>query len=165
MKNTSSSSGFTLIELLVVIILVGILSAIALPTFLGQAAKGRQTEAKSTIGSVNLGQVAYRTENSKYAESMDELALGLPLNTNNYLYEIAGAESTATITAKSKDAAVKSYAGGVVTYQNVAGDSAIASIICESKVASVRTPPIPILDPAKNTAEDAAQCDPTQVQL
>lgn len=163
MKNTNS--GFTLIELLVVIILISILSAIALPTFLGQAAKGRQTEAKSTIGSVNLGQIAHRTENSKYAESMDELALGLPLDTNNYLYEVVGAESNATITAKSKDSAVKSYAGGVVSYQNVAGDSAIASIICEAKVANTRTPPIPILDASKTTAEDAAQCDPTQNKL
>ena len=52
--------GFTLVELMIVIVIVGILSAVALPNFLSQTSKAKATEAK-TLGASALkeAQVAW----------------------------------------------------------------------------------------------------------
>ena len=83
-----ANGGFTLIELLVVIIIIGILSAIALPSFLNQANKAKQSEAKTYIGSMNRAQQAYYMENGEFTDAIPELGLGIQSSTDNYSYTV-----------------------------------------------------------------------------
>lgn len=46
------SQGFTLVELMIVIVIVGVLSAVALPSFLSQQNKAKLTEATSKISAI-----------------------------------------------------------------------------------------------------------------
>jgi len=51
-QRNALSKGFTLVELMIVIVIVGILSAVALPNFLSQTDKAKITEAKTNISAI-----------------------------------------------------------------------------------------------------------------
>jgi type IV pilus assembly protein PilA len=118
LSKKKNNEGFTLIELLVVIIIIGILSAIALPSFLNQAAKAKQSEAKTYVGSVNRAQQSYRIENVSFAGDITSLQIGIPTLTDYYTYAIVPVtpnDTSTTFTAVARDAkSLKSFAGGVV---------------------------------------------------
>lgn len=127
--------GFTLIELLVVIIIIGILSAIALPSFLNQANKAKQSEAKQYIASINKGQQAYYVENSDFSSSIQALGIGIRTATQNYTYDVDVQDVNGEGAAQSWTAdganGLRAYAG--VVYLTAAGDALTsATILCES---------------------------------
>ena len=139
LNQRKTDEGFTLIELLVVIIIIGILSAIALPSFLNQAAKAKQSEAKQYVGATNRAQQAYRIENASFASNSTALNLGLPDSTANYSYVVNGGTDTASINAKALDAtSLKSFAGGL----SVLASGATGAVACQTTGVSAIPPAI-----------------------
>lgn len=59
-----NQEAFTLIELMIVVVIIGILAAIALPSYNSYIAKARSTEASLQIASIKIGQIASYEESS-----------------------------------------------------------------------------------------------------
>lgn len=68
------AKGFTLIELLVVVVIVGILSAVAIPTFLNQVRRARVAEAQSALTEVQRASEVYRLDVGLYPDDFAEIS-------------------------------------------------------------------------------------------
>jgi type IV pilus assembly protein PilE len=68
-----SQRGVTLMELLTVIAVIGILAAIAYPTYTEQARKGRRAAAKAMLHEVLQNSERFYAQNSRFTTSMTDL--------------------------------------------------------------------------------------------
>jgi len=65
-KRLEPKSGFSIIEMLIVLAVLGILTAIAVPAFLGQRTKAIRSEAIANLESLRLLEEQYFAENGCY---------------------------------------------------------------------------------------------------
>ena len=72
------NAGFTLIELLVVVLIIGILSAIALPQYEKAVEKSRLTEALGFFNTLYTAERAYQLANGVYTRNLDRLDITIP---------------------------------------------------------------------------------------
>ena len=98
--------GFTLIELLVVILIIGILAAVAIPTFLSQTKKATDSNVVAALGTLQTTEATYLSSNtSGYTTDPSALEAIEPTLSNavkNYSLTVTAASATGyTATAKS----------------------------------------------------------------
>jgi type IV pilus assembly protein PilA len=92
-NRAKDDQGFTLIELLVVILIIGILAAVAIPTFLNQRGKAYDANAQTVAKDAQIAEETFATgDNGQYATTAAQLtsidpslsgAAGATTNTNN----------------------------------------------------------------------------------
>src|SRR3954470_22035033 len=120
-------SGFTLIELLVVMLIIGILAAIALPSFFNQRDKANDAKAKETAHTAQVAMETYATDNGgSYVGATTALLNAIEPTLSGATYAVTGTGGTGTPTSNSYRITVTSSpatqtfavdnAAGVLTY-------------------------------------------------
>jgi prepilin-type N-terminal cleavage/methylation domain-containing protein len=135
LNQKKQDQGFTLIELLVVIIIIGILSAIALPSFLNQANKAKESEAKQYVGSMNRQQQAYFLEKGEFTTGFSTLGLGIATQTTNYTYDITSDQVNANvvnIADPENTTTLRAYVGAATIGSLDTGETTTLAVLCQS---------------------------------
>jgi type IV pilus assembly protein PilA len=94
-RRAQEEQGFTLIELLVVILIIGILAAIAIPSFLNQKTKANDAQAKEMARTAQTAMETYATDhNGSYGGVSKAVLQGIEPTLN----DSSGATFTTAVT-------------------------------------------------------------------
>ncbi|MFH1236725.1 MAG: prepilin-type N-terminal cleavage/methylation domain-containing protein [Parcubacteria group bacterium] len=110
-KSRSRQRGFTLIELMIVVVIIGILSALAIPRFMAASTESKQAEARQLLRQIYIAECAYWQEFQEYwgnGLSADRVnpdgfaRIGVQIPTSaRYTYTIVAGQGTFTATANA----------------------------------------------------------------
>ena len=119
-----NQSGMTLIELLIAMVIVGILSAIAIPSYKSYVVRANRTAAQAFMQDIASKEQQYLLDARTYTNSLNTLGLTVPSDVNtNYTFTIDPATATAfTITASPKSG-TQQVGDGNLTLDNLGNRS------------------------------------------
>ncbi len=103
--NNYRDAGFTLIELMITIVIVGILSAVAIPVYSDYVRRGKVPEATSALASMRIQMEQYYQDNRHYGNAPPACGVAAPTSQNfTYSCVLANTGQTYTVTASGSTA-------------------------------------------------------------
>ena len=111
--------GVTLMELMIVVVILGILTTVAYPSYRQYAARAKRTEAKAALLQIATMQERFYLQNNSYTTDMT--SLGFPVGTdfetdsNSYIINVTAA-GPATFSATAVYQNVDAEAGKCATF-------------------------------------------------
>ena len=135
--------------------IVLILGSITLPSFLNQANKAKQSEAKQYVASMNRGQQAVFAEKTSFASKIPDLGLGIKSETDNYKYQIPQKSNNSVVVAvaEPKKSGLKGYVGIVASEKD-----STSALFCEESQASTSFPDLSTIVNQKSPGNNVVQC-------
>ncbi|UVE18493.1 prepilin-type N-terminal cleavage/methylation domain-containing protein [Pseudomonas sp. LS44] len=100
----NSTRGFTLIEMMITVAIIGILAAIAYPSYQEYVLRGNRTEGQALLNDAAARQERYYAQNNTYADTTAKLGYSSANSANTlYVLSISNASATAyTLTATAQ---------------------------------------------------------------
>ena len=93
--NRKRERGFTLLELMIVVAVIGILAAIAYPTFIDQVRKSRRADAKASLQALQLNQEKWRANHVSFTPTLANVWTGTDSKEGFYTLAITAASGNA----------------------------------------------------------------------
>lgn len=94
-----SALGFTLIELMITVAIVGILAAVAYPSYVESVRKARREDAMTALLELQLAQEKHRANNPSYASDLTDLGYSAESSVDSpdgfYTISVSAASATA----------------------------------------------------------------------
>lgn len=90
-KKRLSEEGFTLLELMVVVAIIGVLTSIAIPAYIGYANRAHETEAKLSLSGIFVAETSFFTENGFYTACLKQIGYAPLQGSTTYYFSGFGA--------------------------------------------------------------------------